>query len=27
MGVTPPTVDRWVAQGCPVAKEGGRGRG
>lgn len=26
MGVTPPTVDRWVAQGCPVAKEGGRGR-
>lgn len=25
-GVTPPTVDRWVAQGCPVAKEGGRGR-
>lgn len=26
MGVTPPTVDRWVAQGCPVTKEGGRGR-
>lgn len=25
-GVTPPTVDRWVSQGCPVAKEGGRGR-
>ncbi|MTH79411.1 terminase small subunit [Paracoccus aestuariivivens] len=25
-GVTPPTVDRWVVQGCPVAKEGGRGR-
>lgn len=26
MGVTPPTVDRWVARGCPVGKEGGRGR-
>lgn len=25
-GVTPPTVDKWVSQGCPVAKEGGRGR-
>ncbi len=26
LGITPPTVDRMVAQGCPVAKEGGRGR-
>lgn len=26
MGVTPPTIDRWVVRGCPVAKEGGRGR-
>lgn len=25
-GVTPPTVDKWVSQGCHVAKEGGRGR-
>lgn len=25
-GVSAPTVDRWVAQGCPVEKEGGRGR-
>ena len=25
-GVTPPTIDRWVSQGCPVEKEGGRGR-
>lgn len=26
LGITPPTLDRWVAQGCPVHKEGGRGR-
>lgn len=26
MGKTPPTIDRWVVRGCPVAKEGGRGR-
>lgn len=26
MGVTPPTVDRWVVRGCPVENKGGRGR-
>lgn len=26
LGITPPTLDRWVVQGCPVHKEGGRGR-
>lgn len=23
--VTPPTIDRWVSQGCPVTKRGGKG--
>lgn len=26
MGVSEPTIDRWVKEGCPVEKRGGRGR-